>query len=367
MGAKRDKRCRERHSASRAACRPDGNEKKSILEVYARIENKKKPYDIEVPPEFSEGGEEPRIGELLEAIFLPSGDIQLVSLKELGRVIPTLSKERSRLLIPYITPLLKETYHEDIRCESIKLLGKIGDTSPLPHIAMIAKTTDSPRLKEEAVRAIGVLKGRRYLEFISDLLQEIYDEPVAVRKAAAFAIGRIDPKGSIWALVESAINDPSPEVRRTASITISNNLPRLERETAKAVVLKMSAQIHEDVEQDEDVRVAVVNMMSIAIDDIFITELMECLKNDPSPRVRGEAANALSHYFSPDIERALIDSFNKEDGEARERIALAIAQYAMKNPLVLHDEICSTLIEIQKTFPRGSYIWKVAVKALPAI
>jgi HEAT repeat protein len=230
----------------------------------------------------------------------------------------------------------------------------------------VIKTDKSEKVREGAVKALGLIKATGCQNYLADILGDIWNQSIRVRRAAAFALGRLDPKVSVDLLSDALINDPDKDVRRESAEAIAICLLKLEKDQVSTIVKAIVSQIDFKTEKDHEVRLSVINAITVAEESGCIDELITSLTKDPSDRVRGKAANALSHFFDPRVEKVLIESLDKEKNGVKKRIALALAHYAMRNPLGLHDEVCSALIYIQKHFPRGSYVWKEAVKALPA-
>lgn len=363
MGRKNKKVC---HCASRAIVRSSEAEKRGILELYARLDGKERPARPEIPFELA-GTVEKRadIGSLIEQLMTGSADLLIDALNKLGRMADTNGADLSKAL-PLVLRILKSNPDEPVRYEATKVISKIKNGRAAEDLIYVIGRDPSEKVKEGAVKALGLIRAEGCFAYLSGLLNDIWNQSIRVRRAAAFAIGRLDPKTSVNILCDSLVNDPDAEVRCEAAESMAICLLKLEKNQAGLIVQAVSSQLDFEVEQAHEVRIAVINAVTVTENSNCIDELIATLKKDPHPRVRGQAAHALAHFFDPRIEKALIQSLDREVDGAKKRIALALAYYAMKNPLGLHDEICDALIKVQKIYPRYSYIWKEAVKALPA-
>lgn len=309
------------------------SEKEKILELYKRLEKKGSAQNVQVPDEvFDENG-------VHEYELNPAE----------------------------ILAMIRSAQDEDTIVECIRKLGKMRAVVAEDVLAAILHQSKSEKIKASAIRALGFISPEKYYDEFVDLLEDVFGQSIRVRKASAFAVSRGEPIQVVNILVNTIFNDPDPDVRIESAEVIAIVLMKLEKNLSADIAKTLTTHIDHENEADENVRIAILNALTVSECDESIDEMISVLKSDPSGRVRGQAASALSHFFDPRIEMALIESFDKEDEGTRKRIALAIAAYAMKNPLGLHDEICKSLIKIQKIYPRDSYIWKEAVKAMPAV
>ena len=354
------------HRASKAVDESRGDSKEKILGFYSELEKKSKLFERKEIPGFSESNEQninvPKIREELDS---RDPDIVLTLLKSIEHIAETRREELTDIL-PTILRISKINSDERVRYEAVKVLSKLKDVSTADDLVEIISNDSSEKVREAAVKAIGFIKAGRYFDLLVDIVNDIWNQSIRVRRAAAFSIGHIDHKASAEVLCDRLANDPDMEVRKEAAESLSVTVMKLEKNKAAAISNVVKTSIDYENEAEEEVRISAINVLTVSENMAAIDDLIVALKRDPNPRVRGQAANSLSHFFEPRIEKALIDSLNHEEGGTKKRIALAIAHYAMKNPLGLHDEMCNILIYVQKLLPRGSYIWKEVVKALPA-
>lgn len=341
-------------------------EKKNILELYARLAGRERYTNREEENEFADTRRESvEVGDLIAELHSESPEIIIDALKKIekfsevesGAVINTL---------PLVLELLLTNSEEGVRYEAARAIGKIRDDVSVEGLLHTIYNDPSEKVKEAAVKALGHLKAESCLNRLTEILNDVWNQSIRVRRAAAFSLGRLGPKTTISILCDCLTNDPDCDVRREAAESIAICLLKLEKGEAAAVAQAILTQLNSGTEPEPEVRISVINAITVAESISCIDGLISALKKDPNQRVRGQAAHALAHFFDPRIERALIESLDKEEDGVRKRIALSLAHYAMKNPLSLHDDMCDALIHIQQIFPRGSYIWKEAVKALPA-
>ena len=353
------------HQASRGLSHSSEDERQDILNLYTKIKNKGTVQEEEIPFELQ--GEEKAVdlGGFIEGIRTSSPEIQQDALKRLAHIADIQNIDLAKIL-PSVTQLVIFSPHEDVRYEATKVIARTKAPEVASILTDVINREESHRVKAGAVKGLGIAKSNRSMSDLIFILSDVWNEVTRVRKAAAFALGRLEADGVIGALCDSLVNDPDVSVRIESAESIAMCLLKMEKNKAISIFQTISSQIQVESESDHRVRAAVIDAMIVAENDACIDGLIVALKNDPEGKVRGKAAHGLAHYFDPRIERALVESLDRETNGVKKRIALALAHYAMRNPLGLHDEVCDALIEIQKLFPKGSYVWKEAVKALPA-
>ena len=354
------------HSASRVVGSSDEGSREDILELYSRLKKKsdermkKDPVDY-----FEQTAEKPTIEGFLKNLRSDIEEDVVDALKMIGREAENSKVDLSDLINPIIS-ILHTSYDDDLRYHVVRTIGKMRETSARDLLVSIVENDTSLKVRVAAVKALGLIRSEGSLEMLINLLGDIWNTDIAIRKAAAFSLSRLDPDSATDYLIESLINDPDSDVRKEAAEALSVILLKKNKADADQVARSVSSRIFDENELNSDVRIAVINVIMVSECADAIDDLMFVLVSDSSPRVRGQAAHALAHYFDPRIERALLESLDREEGGSKKRMALALAQYAMRNPLSMHDEVCEKLIRLQKEFPKYSYIWKEAVKALPA-
>lgn len=357
------------HQASRIEGGPAAanfSEKEEILKIYSSLREKERFAEKDPSIDFPESGvEKIEVSGLIVELRSNSEEIIIDGFKKLERLAERNVAETNKAL-PLVIEILMTDPREKIRYEATKAIAKIKNRIAVDALMHAIKMDSSEKVKEGAVKALGLIRAGECTNHLVDILNDVWDQSIRVRKAAAFSLGRLDPKVTVNILCDSLINDPDMDVRCEAAESIAICLLKIEKNQAGLIVKTIVSQLDPEVEAEHEVRIAVINVITVAENLDCTDELIGSLENDPHLRVRGQAAHALAHFFDPRIERALIARLDKEEGGLKKRIALALAQYAMKNPLGLHDEVCDALIHIQEQFPRGSYIWKEAVKALPA-
>lgn len=355
-----------RHRASRAVDKTSKESKEKILKLYARLHQSDDNINKDPLDEYFKSTEgEIRLPAILAQLRSGSDDLVADALKKLESIADRRDIETAKIL-PLLYNISKTNDDSQVRYEVTKVISRMKDPSASDFLVNLIGIEQNEKVKEGAVRALGYIKAEDRFGFIVDILEDFWEESVKVRKSAAFALSRLNPQMAVGVLSDSLINDPDKEVRKEAAESISVCLLKLEMGHVESIARTIVTQLDSANETDQDVRISIINAVIVAEADYLIDELIHTLRNDPHPRVRGSAAHALSHFFDPRVESALIERLGVEEEGVKKRIALALANYAMKNPLRLHDEVCKALIHIQKIFPRGSYVWKEAVKALPA-
>lgn len=354
------------HQASKAMEKSAGGAKQDILKLYSHLEIKKN-NAMNSSLFKSLGANEKGLGttDLIEILSSDSTELLLDTLRRFEYIIDDKAIDRSKIL-PLAIKILRTSSDEQIRYEAARALGKLRNTDACRDLISVIENDPSEKVKEGAVKAIGAIRAKEYFAYLVELLEDVWNRSIRVRRAAAFSLRNMEPSSSIAVLSNALTNDPDSDVRKEAAESIGICLFKTEKNQAGAVARAIISQADFEKEPDAEVRIAVINSVCITEYAECIDDIIVVLKNDPNPRVRGEAAYALSRFFDPRVEKALIESLKSEKDGPQKRIALALAQYAMKNPLCLHDEMCKALIYIQKIFPRDSYIWKESVKALPA-
>lgn len=352
------------HNASKAISKASEKERLQVLELYGRLK-KAACLAEEEPSEEVDSAEKINIIAVIAELRSGSEVVVKEALKSLGRISEYNVPEGLKA-IPEAIRVLDTHPNEDVRCEAAKALSKLNDIRVVISLMGAISRDSSEKVKEHALKSLGHLKVEDAFDIAEEVIADIWESSIRLRRAAAFTLGRLEPKLSAPILVDTIINDPDAPVRAEAAEAISFCLMRMEKGSASLLMKTLLGQLDPEVETESEVRLALLNAVTIAEDDECIDEMINVLKNDPTPRVRGQAAHTLSHFFAPRIEKALIERLEKEEEGIKKRIALALANYAMRNPLSLHDEMCDALIYIQKYFPKDSYIWKEAVKALPA-
>lgn len=314
-------------------------------------------------PKFS--GEDVSIKSIVEQLRSTSSEVIIDGLKTLGHVSEAKNCDFATIL-PYVILLMKSSDDEDVRYEAARVIGKIKDPDAIGELIFAIRGDSSEKVKEGAVRALGFIKDASCFDYLSGLAADIWEQSIRVRRAAVFSIGHLDHPEVISVLRDILVNDPDSDVRVEAAESMSVCFLKMEKVEVSVIAKTILSQIDHRVESASDVRMALINALTVAEDPACIDDLIAVLKNDPSPRVRGQAANALAHFFDPRVEKALLAALTGENEGIKKRVALAVAYYATRNPLSLHDEMCEALIYIQKIYPRDSYIWKEAIRALPA-
>jgi HEAT repeat protein len=133
--------------------------------------------------------------------------VALVKLEKMGI--------KAKEAVPVIVELLD--FPEDgVRSNAASALGKIADKDVGVKLLPLLKDPDS-YIRTEAVESLGLLGYAEGVRDIVDLLQT--DEDYLVRLCAAEALGNLNDRSAIPALIE-ALNDPNEGVRAYAADSI---------------------------------------------------------------------------------------------------------------------------------------------------
>jgi HEAT repeat protein len=189
----------------------------------------------------------------------------------------------------------------DIRRTAAESLGKIGDQSALP--AVLPLLNDSmPAVRAAAAQALGRTASPTDEPAIAGLSRLLADPDEKVRRAAAIAIGDIEPSPRLMVPVADLIRSSDVGVRRAA---------------VRALLLVDTGQMAGWLlplldDPDAEVRQGAVAALSISGDARAAAALRKRLAEDPSPAVRAEAAYHLGELNGLDTRRVLQTAVVKE-------------------------------------------------------
>jgi len=133
-----------------------------------------------------------------------------------------------------LTGLLAEEGDQLVRVESIRALGRIGDTRATGTLTALAKNSD-PRVRAEALKALGNA-GEEEPEYDTEtaILRALGDETAGVRGAAAYAAGSLKITDAVEGLTDILYFDDDEGARAQAAAALGalggeGSVPELER------------------------------------------------------------------------------------------------------------------------------------------
>jgi len=219
---------------------------------------------------------------------------------------PPVFKERT---ISILLELVRDGEVE-VRRNAAESLGKIGD--PRATESMLFLMHDSaPAVREASIIALGRLKPIASDGLLVLLTQALRDPVESVRQAAVVAMGEIEAKSSLLAPVIGLLRSPEVTTRRAAVQAL------LQVDSSQWVCDLVAA----GLDSDAEVRQGVVAVVGEWGGVPFSPWLRERLVQDPSPRVRAEAAYRLGLLSDPDAKAALNNTITKDQDSGVRRWA----------------------------------------------
>jgi HEAT repeat protein len=105
--------------------------------------------------------------------------------------------------------------NEDVRDKAIYSLTQIPDGKGMPAVMEIARKHRDPEMREKAVFWIGEMKDSpEALDVLKEILKQDQDQDV--RDKTLYAVTKLSGNAGVPVLIETAKNDPNPELRRKA-------------------------------------------------------------------------------------------------------------------------------------------------------
>jgi HEAT repeat protein len=205
-----------------------------------------------------------------------------------------------------INKLIQRLGNEDkkVQYNAEKQLIQIGKPAVKPLIA--ALKNGNPRVREEAVSILGILKDPLALE---PLIVALKDENIAVRRQAAHSITVFKDLRALEPLI-AALKDENPRVR----VNATNSLGYFKNERSiEALIVALKDENHE-------VRLMAANRLGDNKDPRAIGPLLTALK-DGNPRVRYQAVSSLGDFKDPRTIKPLIAALKDVDHRVRDEAA----------------------------------------------
>ena len=156
-----------------------------------------------------EAGVDPLIRTLRDA----SIDVRANSAWALGRL------ENGRALNPLVGLFRDDA--EKVRLAAVSAVGHMDDsTSSIPALIRVVRQDNSPAVRRVAAWALGKLEAREAIDALSEALAR--DADVRVREMSAWALGNIEDRRSVVALGAAIRGDAEDRVRETAVWALGN-------------------------------------------------------------------------------------------------------------------------------------------------
>ena len=203
---------------------------------------------------------------------------------------PTSSREHT-------VSVLRESLRDEspeVRRTAAESLGKIGDPRAVDSILPLLHDP-AAMVREASILAMGRLKPPATDGVVVLLTQALEDPVESVRRAAVVAIGEIEPGAQLLEPIVGLLRSPDVQVRRVAVQVL------LHVDSSQWVPALVAAGGDSDPEVRQGIVAAVGEWGGRAV----LSWLRERLVEDPSPRVRAEAAYRLGTLSDPEIRAAL--------------------------------------------------------------
>jgi hypothetical protein len=221
--------------------------------------------------------------------------------RALNVVITGIGKSATARLVPCL-----DSGKADVRRNAADLLGALGATETAP---AIAKLLADPDARLGALAALGQLKSPAAVPQIAALMQS--DAPERVRYTAAATLGAVGGDDAIRALL-GQLSSPVAPLRFAAQYALE--------------ALKANEALRSRLgDADLRVRLHAIAALGHNRDDASRADLLRLL-GDPSPIVRGFAAEALAPMLDPS-DRPILESrlVMETDPFVRGKLSLALA------------------------------------------
>ncbi|GBL39903.1 hypothetical protein EMGBD2_11610 [Nitrospirota bacterium] len=189
---------------------------------------------------------------------------------------------------------LLQDVRPEMRRTAVESLGKIGDPQATESILPLSRDP-SALVREAAITALGRLKPTA-TEAVVLLLADALEDPVeSVRQAAVVAIGEIEPRSQLLQPIVALLQSSDPNIKKAAAqaliqVDSSQWIPQL---------------IAAGHDPDAAVRQGIVAAVGESGGSSVAPWLREYLAQDPSPRVRAEAAYRLRTFSDLETKAAL--------------------------------------------------------------
>jgi len=227
----------------------------------------------------------------------------------------------------------------ELRMAAATGLGRVGDPSVTGALAKRLSDPD-PRVRERSAKACGRIGDPRAVDPIESLIER--DGKVAVRQAAAEALGEIETEGALSVLL-GAGDDPSESVRRViadslgqfGSVQPVDTLVEYledESETVRRTAMFSMVEILSNAppQQSHEVREATADKLESATADEVIPPLVEILTESSGAPQRRNAAWLLGRVVGEEYRArardALLEALGDEDGMTARFAATSLAR-----------------------------------------
>lgn len=182
----------------------------------------------------------------------------------------------------------------EMRRTAVESLGKIGDPQATDSILSLARDPAS-LVREAAVKALGRLKPTA-TEAVVILLAQALEDPVeSVRQAAIVAAGEIEPGSQLLEPIVSLLRSSDAAIRSATARSL------LQVDSSQSIPALIAAGRDSDAEVRQGIVATVGEWGGAAV----APWLRERLAQDPSPRVRAEAAYRLRTFNDFETKAAL--------------------------------------------------------------
>ena len=156
---------------------------------------------------------EAAVDPLIRTLRDASIDVRANSAWALGRI------ENGRALNPLLGLFRDDA--EKVRLAAVSAVGHMDDsTSSIPALIRVVRQDNSPAVRRVAAWALGKLEAREAIDALSEALAR--DADVRVREMSAWALGNIEDRRSIVALSAAIRGDAEDRVRETAVWALGN-------------------------------------------------------------------------------------------------------------------------------------------------
>jgi HEAT repeat protein len=195
----------------------------------------------------------------------------------------------------------------EMRRTAVESLGKIGDPQATDSILPLSRDPYA-LVREAAITALGRLNPAATEAVVLLLAQALEDPVESVRQAAVGAIGEIEPRSQLLQPIVALLPSSDPNIKKAA---------------ARALIQVDSSQwipalIAAGHDSDAEVRQGIVAAVGEWGGSSVAPWLRECLAQDPSPRVRAEAAYRL-RTFSDFETKAALEAAGAKDADREVR------------------------------------------------
>jgi HEAT repeat protein len=195
------------------------------------------------------------------------------------------------------TERLKSNPSDPVVLANLSSLAASSSAKSQPLLISIAKTSDSPTARREAI--VGIARGRGEKDAIvttlMDVLASAKDEET--QRAVTSSLAGIDTERSLRSLT-SIVQDKnrSVELRRSALSSLSRN---------SAANLALLEELYNGSSDNSDLRRSVLSSISRRTDPRTVTVLVKVARSDPDMSIRRSAIQHLGNRKDPESIKAL--------------------------------------------------------------